>query len=147
MKRISMLFWICVSCISAYAQIEINNTQLAGTKWEEVEPVVRNINSYIQFTETCITDSIYYSTLEKSYSGSKEYYITNEIPSYSVFYKNLVGQDRKGRYIVVYNPKVNEVDYYTIVSFTDDELVLFHKAKPETIPGIDVYIKCKRIKW
>ena len=40
----------------------------------------------------------------------------------------------------------NEVDYYTVISFTDDELILFHKAKPETIPGIDVYIKYRRIK-
>ena len=146
MKKISLLFWICVCSISTSAQIEIDNSQLIGTKWQRIEPVVRNVNSYMQFTETCIVDSIYYSTLEKSASGSKEYYITNETPSYSVFYKNDVGQERRGRYIVVYYPKVNEVDYYTVMSFTDDELVLFHKAKPGTIPGIDVYIKCKRIR-
>ena len=141
-----MMFWICACCISTSAQIEIDNSQLIGTKWQRIEPVVRNVNSYMQFTETCIVDSIYYSTLEKSASGSKEYYITNETPSYSVFYKNDVGQERRGRYLVVYYPKVNEVDYYTVMSFTDDELVLFHKAKPGTIPGIDVYIKCKRIR-
>ena len=141
-----MMFWICACCISTSAQIEIDHSQLIGTKWQRIEPVVRNVNSYMQFTETCIVDSIYYSTLEKSASGSKEYYITNETPSYSVFYKNDVGQERRGRYLVVYYPKVNEVDYYTVMSFTDDELVLFHKAKPGTIPGIDVYIKCKRIR-
>ena len=141
-----MMFWICACCISTSAQIEIDHSQLIGTKWQRIEPVVRNVNSYMQFTETCIVDSIYYSTLEKSASGSKDYYITNETPSYSVFYKNDVGQERRGRYLVVYYPKVNEVDYYTVMSFTDDELVLFHKAKPGTIPGIDVYIKCKRIR-
>ena len=146
MKKISLLFWICACSISTSAQIEIDNSQLIGTKWQRIEPVVRNVNSYMQFTETCIVDSIYYSTLEKSASGSKDYYITNETPSYSVFYKNYVGQERRGRYIVVYYPKVNEVDYYTVMSFTDDELVLFHKAKPGTIPGIDVYIKCKRVR-
>ena len=146
MNRICMMFWICACCISTSAQIEIDHSQLIGTKWQRIEPVVRNVNSYMQFTETCIVDSIYYSTLEKSASGSKEYYITNETPSYSVFYKNDVGQERRGRYLVVYYPKVNEVDYYTVMSFTDDELVLFHKAKPGTIPGIDVYIKCKRIR-
>ncbi len=132
MNRICMMFWICACCISTSAQIEIDHSQLIGTKWQRIEPVVRNVNSYMQFTETCIVDSIYYSTLEKSASGSKDYYIT--------------GQERRGRYLVVYYPKVNEVDYYTVMSFTDDELVLFHKAKPGTIPGIDVYIKCKRIR-
>lgn len=146
MKKIaiSLLFLLCTHI--AKAQVDISTSQLIGTKWQRIEPVVRNVNSYMQFTETCIVDSIYYSTLEKSASGSKDYYITNETPSYSVFYKNYVGQERRGRYIVVYYPKVNEVDYYTVMSFTDDELVMFHKAKPETIPGIDVYIKCKRIR-
>jgi len=146
MKKIaiSLLFLLCTHI--AKAQVDICTSQLIGTKWQRIEPVVRNVNSYMQFTETCIVDSIYYSTLEKSASGSKDYYITNETPSYSVFYKNYVGQERRGRYLVVYYPKVNEVDYYTVMSFTDDELVLFHKAKPETIPGIDVYIKCKRVR-
>ena len=112
MNRICMMFWICVCSISTSAQIEIDHSQLIGTKWQRIEPVVRNVNSYMQFTETCIVD----------------------------------GQERRGRYLVVYYPKVNEVDYYTVMSFTDDELVMFHKAKPETIPGIDVYIKCKRIR-
>lgn len=146
MKKIaiSLLFLLCTHI--AKAQVDISTSQLIGTKWQRIEPVVRNVNSYMQFTETCIVDSIYYSTLEKSASGSKDYYITNETPSYSVFYKNYVGQERRGRYLVVYYPKVNEVDYYTVMSFTDDELVLFHKAKPGTIPGIDVYIKCKRVR-
>lgn len=146
MKKIaiSLLFLLCTHI--AKAQVDISTSQLIDTKWQRIEPVVRNVNSYMQFTETCIVDSIYYSTLEKSASGSKDYYITNETPSYSVFYKNYVGQERRGRYLVVYYPKVNEVDYYTVMSFTDDELVLFHKAKPGTIPGIDVYIKCKRVR-
>lgn len=146
MKKIaiSLLFLLCTHI--AKAQVDISTSQLIGTKWQRIEPVVRNVNSYMQFTETCIVDSIYYSTLEKSASGSKDYYITNETPSYSVFYKNYVGQERRGRYLVVYYPKVNEVDYYTVMSFTDDELVLSHKAKPGTIPGIDVYIKCKRVR-
>ena len=67
-----MMFWICACCISTSAQIEIDHSQLIGTKWQRIEPVVRNVNSYMQFTETCIVDSIYYSTLEKSASGSKE---------------------------------------------------------------------------
>ncbi len=120
MKKIaiSLLFLLCTHI--AKAQVDISTSQLIGTKWQRIEPVVRNVNSYMQFTETCIVDSIYYSTLEKSASGSKDYYITNETPSYSVFYKNYVGQERRGRYLVVYYPKVNEVDYYTVMSFTDD---------------------------
>ncbi len=82
MNRICMMFWICACCISTSAQIEIDHSQLIGTKWQRIEPVVRNVNSYMQFTETCIVDSIYYSTLEKSASGSKDYYITNETPSW-----------------------------------------------------------------
>lgn len=57
-----------------------------------------------------------------------------------------VGKERKGRYIVLYYPKVNDVDYYTVTSFTDDELVLFHKARPESMPSIDVYVRYERIK-
>ncbi len=132
--------------LKANAQIEISNSQLVGIKWEKTEPLVKETTSTLLFTETCYIDSTYDFTLEKSYTGSKEYYITNDLPSYLVFYKKYVGQERKGCYIVEYNSKMHEVDYYTVISFTGDELILFHKAKPETIPGIDVYIKYRRVK-
>lgn len=73
------------------------------------------------------------------------YYISNTIPSYTCFDRSKVGVNSIGKYIVEYNDIRNEVDYYTIISFNNDEMVWFHKAKEGTIPGYDVYVKYKRI--
>ena len=146
MNIICMMFWICACCISTSAKIEIDLSQLIDTKWEKIISGSKYDSTTTLFTIDEMIDSTYNSLLEVSTIRSLNYYITNELPSYYKFYSKYVGQERRGRYIVVYYPKVNEVDYYTVMSFTDDELVLFHKAKPGTIPGIDVYIKCKRVR-
>jgi hypothetical protein len=146
MKKIaiSLLFLLCTHI--AKAQVDISTSQLIDTKWEKIISGSKYDSTTTLFTIDEMIDSTYNSLLEVSTIRSLNYYITNELPSYYKFYSNYVGQERRGRYLVVYYPKVNEVDYYTVMSFTDDELVLFHKAKPGTIPGIDVYIKCKRIR-
>lgn len=61
------------------------------------------------------------------------------------FDKSNVGVNDEGKYIVVYNEKTDEVDYYTVMSFTDEEMVLFRKAKKDQVPNLDVYITFKRV--
>ena len=77
----------------------------------------------MSFTETAFTDSAYNHLLEKSSTRSFDYYVTDELPSYTEFHADYVGKEREGCYIVIYNDKVKEVDYYTVMSFTDDELL------------------------
>ncbi len=135
MKKIaiSLLFLLCTHI--AKAQVDISTSQLIDTKWEKIISGAKYDSTTTLFTIDEMIDSTYNSLLEVSTIRSLNYYITNELPSYYKFYSKYVGQERRGRYLVVYYPKVNEVDYYTVMSFTDDE-----------IPGIDVYIKCKRIR-
>lgn len=146
MKKTIILFLCLVSVMLCHAQIEISTSQLAGIRWKKISPVSERESITMMFTETHFKDSHYYSSLDKTSCRSLNYYITDELPSYNEFHMDYVGKERKGQYIVMYYPKVNDVDYFTVVSFTDEELVLFHKAVPNTIPGLDVYIKYERIK-
>ena len=146
MNRIITLFFCISFAIVGKAQVDVSTSQLAGIKWNKVSPKSKWETITMMFTETDFTDTAYNSLLDKTSNGSLSYYITDELPSYSVFHSDYVGKERTGCYIVMYYPKVNDVDYFTVVSFTDDELVLFHKAKPDPVPGLDMYIKYERIK-
>lgn len=146
MKRFIILLFGIVSSIMINAQVEVSTSQLAGIKWKRNSPLAKGDSITMVFTETEFTDTIYYSLLDKTSYRALNYYITDELQSYNTFHMDYVGKERKGRYIVLYYPKVNDVDYYTVTSFTDDELVLFHKARPESMPSIDVYVRYERIK-
>ena len=146
MNRIITLFFCISFAIVGKAQVDVSTSQLAGIKWKKTSPVSKRETITMMFSETNFTDSIYYSSLNKTVGNSLSYYITDELPSFSVFHSDYVGKERTGCYIVMYYPKVNDVDYFTVVSFTDDELVLFHKAKPDPVPGLDMYIKYERIR-
>lgn len=132
-------------------QVQVSTNQLNGTKWEVVSRKIRNIvetpqevNNLI-FKKDILTWSTYYWRIDKVNSNSHKYYITDTLPSYNEFNHKLVGTNCIGKYIVLNNAKIKEIDYYTIISFCEDSLVLYHKAKPNTIPGLDVYITYKRV--
>lgn len=123
---------------------EISTSQLVGKVWERVSPRSEHETVTMSFTQTAFTDSAYYSLLEKSSLRNLPYYVTNEQPTDTTFRHEYVGQERTGRYIVKFYPKANDFDYFTVVSLTDDELILFHKARDGQIPRLDSYIKYRR---
>ena len=74
----------------------------------------------------------------------KQYYISDVEPT-DIFEQANVGVNRKGKYIILYNDKTKEVEYYTVISASDEELVLFHKANKNAIPNLDALITYKKI--
>ena len=131
------------------AQVQISTNQLDNTQWETVLRTIRGqeetpntVNTWI-FNMSSYCADIYFPILKKTATGKFPYYISDEEPCDYSFDKSKVGVNAKGKYIVYYNEKRDAVDYYTVISFTDDEMVLFHKNKEYNIP--DVYITLKRV--
>ena len=125
--------------------VVISKSQLCGTRWEQTFPSSKYSSDEIMFKDSVIVDNVYFRSMDERVMNSFEYYITDKLPSYSVFYRKYVGQERTGCYIVEYNSKVKRVDYYIVVSLTEKELVLYHRATPGQIPNLDTYIKYRRI--
>lgn len=149
MKQTIVTILCFCSVLFASAQtstMEISTSQLVGTKWERVLPEDRGVSHTLMFTETTVVDSTFYDLIETSSVAYNNYYITDEQPSYTLFHADYLGKERKGSYMVFYYPKCKEVDYWKVVSATDDELLFFRKATPGQIPNLDIYIKYKRIK-
>lgn len=130
------------------AQVQISTNLLDNTQWDVVLRTIRNkkeipnrVNKW-RFNMSSYSDSTYFSILDKSSVIQHPYYISDIEPCDYSFDKSKVGVNAKGKYIVFYNEKCDEVDYYTVMSFTDEEMVFFHKNKVDYIP--DVYITFKR---
>lgn len=133
------------------AQVQISTKQLDNTQWEIVlrtimgkEEIPNRVNTW-DFNMSSYSSSMYLPTLKKTSIWLFQYYVSDIEPCDYSFDKSNVGVNREGKYIVVYNKKTDEVDYYTVMSFTDDEMVLFRKAKKEQVPNLDVYITFKRV--
>ena len=119
------------------AQVQISTKQLDITKWEIVlrtimgkEEIPNRVNTW-DFNMSSYSSSMYLPTLKKTSIWLFQYYVSDIEPCDYSFDKSNVGVNYEGKYIVVYNKKTDEVDYYTVMSFTDDEMVLFRKAKKE----------------
>jgi hypothetical protein len=133
------------------AQVQISTKQLDNTQWEIVlrtimgkEEIPNRVNTW-DFNMSSYSSSMYLPTLKKTSIWLFQYYVSDIEPCDYSFDKSNVGVNYEGKYIVVYNKKTDEVDYYTVMSFTDDEMVLFRKAKKEQVPNLDVYITFKRV--
>ena len=133
------------------AQVQISTNQLDDTQWEIVLRTVRgeeelpNRVNIWKFNMSSYTSSMYLPTLNKTSIWQFQYYISDIEPCDYSFDKSKVGVNAKGKYIVTYNEKTDVVDYYTVMSFTEDEIVLFRKAKKDQVPNLDVYITFKRV--
>ena len=142
---ICLLFMIAIRVCAQTDSVVISKSQLCGTRWEQTFPSSKYSSDEIMFKDSVIVDNVYFRSMDERVMNSFEYYITDKLPSYSVFYRKYVGQERTGCYIVEYNSKVKRVDYYIVVSLTEKELVLYHRATPGQIPNLDTYIKYRRI--
>ena len=133
------------------AQVQISTNLLDDTQWEIVLRTVRgeeelpNRVNIWKFNMSSYTSSMYLPTLNKTSIWQFQYYISDIEPCDYSFDKSKVGVNAKGKYIVTYNEKTDVVDYYTVMSFTEDEIVLFRKAKKDQVPNLDVYITFKRV--
>ena len=133
------------------AQVQIFTKQLDNTQWEIVlrtimgkEEIPNRVNTW-DFNMSSYSSSMYLPTLKKTSIWLFQYYVSDIEPCDYSFDKSNVGVNDEGKYIVVYNEKTDEVDYYTVMSFTDEEMVLFRKAKKDQVPNLDVYITFKRV--
>lgn len=154
MKKVLVLIVSFTLALQCDAQIEVQVSQLEGTKWERVLLKIGDVVEYpkdndvvtIAFSKDSLTYDLFYGHYRKSTIFSHPYYIATNKPSYDSFHFDNVGKNDKGCYIVKYNNVLNEIDYYEITSFTSNEMVLFHKGKPKAIPRRDVYIMYKRLQ-
>lgn len=136
------------------AQILVSPAQLENTKWELTSRKIGSVIEYQQngdilrltFTRESIIYYKYYGALDESNEFTHSYYMSPSVPSYSNFNYSNIGKDIKGEYMVYRNPKTGRIDYYTVSSYSNNELVLFHKVAPNTIGARDVYLRYKRIK-
>ena len=144
-------FFVIASCfvtLLCNAQVQVSTKQLIGTKWEATSRTVigktetPHDKTIIEFNKNIFSKSTYYK-IEPTTSSFK-YYISDTKPSDNIFNDNLVGTSNKGKYIVLYNDKLNKIFLYTIISFNDDEIVLHNKTV--TTPALDCYVTYKRIK-
>lgn len=80
--------------------------------------------------------------LQKFGQSTFPYYVSDEVPTR--FDSTKIGNNNVGQYIVFYNNKLDEFDYYSVVKYVDDTLRLFHKLKPDRVGGQDlefVYVR------
>lgn len=152
MWRLLLLIAIVFTTNICNAQVQVFTNQVNNTKWQVNKRIVRGIEEKpsevyhtVAFDMSTMSDSILISNKSIPRGSQHLYYISDEEPDRSSFNFDNVGVNSKGKYLVIYNKKLDEKDYYTIMSFTNDELVLFHKAKENTIPNLDVYITYKRV--
>ncbi len=154
MLRVKLLMVVLFATTLCNAQVMVSTNQLNGTEWEFV-----SVNMYdkiyldedqvntIKFGMASYTDSTYYKLIDMDgVVFQRPYYISNTEPSYTYFDRSKVGVNATGKYIVDYNDKLNGVDYWTIVSFTNDEMVWLHKSQEDAYNKLDAYITFKRVK-
>ncbi|MCR4770651.1 MAG: hypothetical protein K5874_10660, partial [Bacteroidaceae bacterium] len=122
MKTILAILFALFSTCAVNAQTTYTLDQLVGTKWKN-SMLPERIISTMEFASNEIK---YYSKLYSATTGelwkeinySKPYYLSNAIPA--SFDKTKVGKVQKGSYIILYNSKINRMEYFYIRTLTND---------------------------
>lgn len=118
---IFIFYFVCTFCHAQ--EVAISPNDLISTKWELVDngDYPEKVKKTIEFTRTEIKNVRILSGKTKSFK--KNYYISNVIPQeYST---TLVGKNvPNGKYLVVLNPKLENMIVYKIESFSTDSLIL-----------------------
>lgn len=154
MKTIIAILIALFSTCAVNAQTTYTLEQLVGTKWrmiypKEVEnhPYYPSIIDIKEFTSGEIKTnnkrvSKVNGEIRSILNFSKPYYLSDVIPK--SFDNSKVGKVKKGSYIILYNDKIKAMEYYKIISLTNDSLKLFHKASKDEIRNI--WIDFVRVK-
>lgn len=133
---------------------EVSLSQLQGTKWAVTSPINDNEESTWEFTSSQVIEKTYYKNSNDRYDFTFPYYLydSRPFPFYDEslnqveFQKTLVGKSPKGRYIIMYNDKMDYINWYIIKSYSleDGEMCLFRENRGELGVG-DVTIHFKLI--
>lgn len=150
------IFAILIALFSTFtinAQTTYTLEQLVGTKWSMIYPKEVENHPYSSFIEirefTANEIKTNYKRVSKvngeirsRLNFSKPYYLSDVIPK--SFDNSKVGKVKKGSYIILYNDKIKAIEYYKIISLTNDSLKLFHKASKDEIRN--VWVDFVRVK-
>ena len=148
MKTIIAILIALFSTCAVNAQTTYTLDQLVGTKWKNSMLPERIIATF-EFTSNEIkyNDKLYSFTtgkLWKELNSSKPYYLSNSIPV--SFDKTKVGKVQKGSYIILYNSKINRIEYFYIRTLTKDKLVLYHKRDYKDMEDDECTLYYERVK-
>ena len=148
MKTILVILIALFSTCTINAQTTYTLDQLVGTKWKAL-----NIPERIIYTMEFASNEIKYNAklysytadmLRKELNSSKPYYLSNSIPA--SFDKTKVGKVQKGSYIILYNNKMNCMEYFYIKTLTKDKLVLYHQGDYRDMDDDDYTQYYERVK-
>ena len=153
MKTILAILFALFSTCTINAQTTYTLEQLVGTKWRMIYPKGVENHPYSSFIEirefTANEIKTNYKRVSKingevlsRINYSKPYYMSDVIPK--SFDNSKVGKVKKGSYIILYNDKIKAMEYYKIISLTNDSLKLFHKASKDEIRN--VWVDFVRVK-
>ena len=153
MKTIIAILIALFSTFTINAQTTYTLEQLVGTKWSMIYPKEVENHPYSSFIEirefTANEIKTNYKRVSKvngeirsRLNFSKPYYLSDVIPK--SFDNSKVGKVKKGSYIILYNDKIKAIEYYKIISLTNDSLKLFHKASKDEIRN--VWVDFVRVK-
>ena len=118
-----MCSMLIVGMMACNAQGFIVN-DLIGTKWECNNGVC--IESY-KFTNDSILETYYFIYSNTTVNYAKPFYLAKNKTESFDFSK--VGTETSGRFLLYYNDKMNETEYWEITKQTPDTLILFHEAQ------------------
>lgn len=150
MKQIIFLFLILFGITTCNAQFDLK--QLVNTKWKFVgnnynEYYNENYNKTWEFSNTKIKQTVHYKG--RTVIHTCPFYISSTRPvSLDDFNNSLVGNNKKGDYLILYKETLECIDWYIIKSFdkTTGDMYLFRERVPDEIGGRDVTIHLKLIK-
>ncbi len=155
MKTIIAILFALFSTCTINAQTTYTLDQLVGTKWRIIFPErIENdpYSSHIKKIDFSLSEiHTNYKRIIKetgevnaNISYSKPYYLSNSIPA--SFDKTKVGKVQKGSYIILYNNKINRMEYFYIKTLTKDKLVLYHKRNYKDMDDDDCTAYFERVK-
>ena len=140
--RHSLIIILLHICYCLYAQVKISSTQLIGTKWSV--PSVPGAQSCIRFYSDYFihTRDVEYTVnnreRESFWSNNNVehkkrhrenkyyYYLSPKEPT--CFNQKKKKKKTLGGYLAYYCAEAKKIEYYTIISFSEKEMILFKKA-------------------
>ncbi|MCR4770411.1 MAG: hypothetical protein K5874_09420 [Bacteroidaceae bacterium] len=153
MKTIIAILIALFSTCAVNAQTTYTLEQLVGTKWRMIYPEQIENNPYYyrehidEYTQCEIKNKLKSTNkiTGKTRIGadvSHKYYLSDVIPK--SFDMSKVGKVKKGSYLITYYERTKKMEYYKIISLTNDSLKLFHKASKDEIRN--VWVDFVRVK-
>lgn len=133
------------SVISSYAQKAITLSQIRDTEWCQVFDTERTTNRIVRISTRTASWSIIHSGTQID-EINEEYYLTNEEPILRsdndgfLFDHSQVGNNQKGKYIMVYDKKTETTKYFIVKDYNSTYIYLEVPASYLIHKGEKVYL-------